>query len=207
MDLEPGCDLDEKRLCERYALSRTPVREVLQQLAGDGYLCIEKNRGAFVSPMTYKTLRSFFKTAPPIYATIAALAAQNSTGIQRDALKRAQQTFRKAVKQKRPQQMAYANNLFHTIMGEMADNQYLWPSLQRLLIDHSRIGQTFYRPHNESMQTRLDRASEHHDRFIVAIDEQDHLVARQLALDHWELSKDYIDLLVGNDPLDFESIA
>lgn len=207
MDLEPDCALDERGLCERYMLSRPPVREVLQQLAGHGYLVIEKNRGAFVSPMNNKTLHSFFKTAPPIYATIAALAAQNSTAEQRVELKDAQRQFCKAVKNKQADEMAYANNLFHSIMGEMADNKYLWPTLQRLLIDHSRIGQTFYRPRNKLMRSRLELASDHHEQFIVAIEEQDHLSAKQLAVDHWDLSQDYIDLLVGHEPLNLESIA
>ena len=34
MDLEPGVVLEEASLAARYALSRTPLREVLQRLAG-----------------------------------------------------------------------------------------------------------------------------------------------------------------------------
>lgn len=29
LDIAPGTDLDEKRLCDRYGISRTPLREVL----------------------------------------------------------------------------------------------------------------------------------------------------------------------------------
>ncbi|NNF77364.1 MAG: GntR family transcriptional regulator, partial [Rhizobiales bacterium] len=40
LDLEPGQSLDEATISREYALSRTPVRDVLRQLAGEGYLTI-----------------------------------------------------------------------------------------------------------------------------------------------------------------------
>lgn len=37
LDIAPGSDLDELRLCDHYGISRTPLREVLQRLAGEGF--------------------------------------------------------------------------------------------------------------------------------------------------------------------------
>ncbi len=204
MELEPGANLDETTLGRAYELSRTPVRDVLRQLAGEGYLNIEENRGAFAAPMSLKTLRDFFQTAPPVYASIAALAAVNWTDAQLAELKAAQRKFQAAVDAGEADQMAYHNNRFHLIMGEMADNQYLWPSLQRLLIDHARIGQTFYRPSNEQMESRLKTACQHHDQFIEAIEARDQTSAQQLAHDHWALSRDDIEMFVRPDPLDMQ---
>ncbi len=204
MDLEPGANLDETTLGRAYDLSRTPVRDVLRQLAGEGYLNIEENRGAFAAPMSLKTLRDFFQTAPPVYASIAALAAVNRTSTQLSDLKTAQHAFQAAVNSGEADQMAYHNNRFHLIIGEMADNQYLWPSLQRLLIDHARIGQTFYRPSNEMMEHRLKTACLHHDQFIDAIEAGDRIMAQQLAYDHWELSRDSIEMFVRPDPLEMQ---
>ena len=59
-DLQPGTYLDESVLAETYEISRPPLREVLNQLAGEEYVVLHKNRGAQVSPMTHKTLRNFF---------------------------------------------------------------------------------------------------------------------------------------------------
>ncbi len=202
MELEPGANLDETRLGKEYALSRTPVRDVLRQLAGEGYLNIEENRGAFAAPMNMKTLRDFFLTAPPVYVSIAALAVENRTSDQLASLKAAQNSFRGAVTDGKADLMAYHNNQFHLIMGEMADNQYLWPSLQRLLIDHARIGQTFYRPKTEAMEASLSEACRHHDQFIDAIEASDSEMVKQLAYDHWELSRKNIDMFVRPDSLD-----
>jgi DNA-binding GntR family transcriptional regulator len=201
MALQPGESLDETSLGKQYKLSRTPVREVLRGMAGEGYLEIAQNRGATVSPMNYKMLRDFFRTAPPIYASIAALAAENRTSNQLSALKAAQRRFCKAVSTSDPDLMAYHNNDFHLIIGEMADNQYLWPSLQRLSIDHARIAHTFYRANNPDMKVRLNTARDHHDQFIDAIERHDAKKAKQLALDHWDLSRDHIEMFVRADPL------
>ena len=207
LDLEPGANLDETRLGLEYELSRTPVREILRRLAGEGYLSIEENRGAFVAPMSHKTLRDFFLTAPPIYASIAALAVDNWKPAQLEALKDAQEHFRAAIETSDVNQMAYYNNRFHLIMGEMADNQYLWPSLQRLLIDHARIGQTFYSPQYESLDERLREACQHHDLFITAIENRDREMAKRLAYDHWALSRDSIEMFVRPDPLDLDMVV
>jgi hypothetical protein len=42
----------------------------------------------------------------------------------------------------------------------------------------------------------------HHDEFIVAIENRDVDGARQLAYDHWELSRHGMALFVHPDPLD-----
>jgi DNA-binding GntR family transcriptional regulator len=204
MVLQPGESLDEVSLVAQYKLSRTPVREVLRQMAGEGYLEITKNRGARVSPMSYKMLRDFFRTAPPIYASIAALAAENRTLKQLSDLKAAQACFCEAVKKSDAELMAYHNNDFHLIIGEMADNQYLWPSLQRLSIDHARIAHTFYRVSDKGMEGRLNTARDHHDQFIDAIEQRNAVKAKQLALDHWDLSRDHIELFVRPDPLNID---
>ena len=49
----PGDRLREEDVGERLNLSRTPVRDVLRQLAGEGYLKLEENRGAKVSSMAW----------------------------------------------------------------------------------------------------------------------------------------------------------
>ena len=62
--------------------------------------------------------------------------------------------------------MVLENNRFHEIMGEMYGNPYLQPSLGRLLIDHARIGHTFFRPRDAEMHRRLGLGGRGHDGFI-----------------------------------------
>lgn len=196
MKRAPGSDIDEVRLAAEYGLSRTPLREVLRVLAGEGFLELRENRGAQVSAMTHKTLRSFFLAAPMIYSAVTRLAAQNATTEQIATLKDIQRHFRKAIADGDIDGRVFYNDRFHAMIGEMADNVYLTASLRRLLIDHARIAGTFYRPRNPLMQEKLSTAVEQHDQMIESIEAGDDDRAAQLAIDHWALSRNLIEMFV-----------
>lgn len=197
MELSPDEVLDEVGLSERYGLSRTPVREVFRRLAGEGYLDIQENRGARVIAMNYATLRNFFLVAPMIYAAVGRLAVHNFRPAQLEDLKQTQQRFRQATQARDALAMVLENNRFHEIMGEMAGNQYLEPSLGRLLIDHGRIGHTFYRPRDPDMEQRLDLSADHHDAFIEAIERRDEEAVVNLVFEHWELSRANMEMFIA----------
>lgn len=200
-DLAPGLALDEAGLAERYGMSRTPLREVLQRLAGAGFVAIEDNRGAKVASMDVGTMRTFFQTAPMIYAAIGRLAAENRTARQIDDLKAAQHTFRTARSGDDASAAALANHRFHAVIGEMAHNSYLTAALDRLLIDHTRLSQTFYRPASAAETALAARAAEQHDGMIAAIEARDATAVVDLTLRHWDLSRDRIERFVRPDPL------
>lgn len=202
LQLEPGSDLDEARLSEEFGLSRTPLREVFRQLTGEGYVELRENRGARVSEMSYKTLRDFFLAAPMIYGAILQLAARNANPAQIESLKAVQKKFRQALKNGSAADRAMTNNRFHEITGKMADNVFLLPSFHRLLIDHARIGITFYQPQNNVMAENLSQASTQHDAIIDAIQAKDERAATQLAEEHWNLSRNQIEMFVMPGGLD-----
>ncbi|MEM7463718.1 MAG: GntR family transcriptional regulator [Pseudomonadota bacterium] len=208
LEIEPGSVLDETALSSEYELSRTPLREVFQRLAGEGYLALEENRGAKVSSMDFTSMRNFFQTAPMIYAAVARLATENANNRQIDRLKNAQLNFRLAGTHGNANEMVMNNHAFHECIGEMAANPYLTPSLNRLLIDHTRMSQFFYRPANEDERALVIKASDQHDQMIAAIENRQPAVIVDLTLEHWALSRDSIERFVRPDPLpvdgDFE---
>lgn len=193
---EPGSYLDESELSKTYGISRPPLRETLNKLAGEGYLVLHKNRGAQVAPMTHKTLRNFFVAAPMVYAAVSQLAAENATPAQILLLKETQRQFRKAIQSGDVAERALMNQQFHAVIGDMADNEFLTPSLRRLLIDHTRIGMSFYNPRNHAMAEERNTAADQHDMFIELIERGDAPAAAQLAIDHWELSRSAIESFV-----------
>ncbi|MBY3001154.1 GntR family transcriptional regulator [Rhizobium leguminosarum] len=197
MELDPDADLDEASLSEKYGLSRTPVRDIFRRLAGEGYIDIRENRGARVIPMNHSTLRNFFLVAPMIYAAIGRLAVQNVKPAQLSDLKQTQERFRSASENMDALAMVLENNRFHEIFGEMSGNVYLQPSLGRLLIDHARIGHTFFRPRNEDMKRRLQVAVGHHDSFIDALGAHDENAVVDLVFEHWELSRENMEMFIA----------
>lgn len=195
-ELEPGVYLDETRLAEVYGISRPPLRESLRQLAGEGYVVLHENRGAQAAPMTHKTLRNFFVAAPMIYSAMARLAVENATSSQILRLKEVQRGFRAAIDGGDASERAIENQRFHAVMGEMADNEFLMPSLMRLLIDHTRIGMQFYSPDRPAMAGPQSTAADQHDMLIASIEARDADAAADLAIAHWELSRSLIESFV-----------
>ena len=98
-------------------------------------------------------------------------------------------------------QAALLNHRFHAEIGLMADNAYLVASLNRLLIDHTRMSQTFYRPTSDADRDRVRLAIEQHDAMIAAFERRETALSMDLALQHWDLSRDQLERFVRPDPL------
>ena len=139
MELAPGASLDEVALAEEFGLSRPPVRELMRQMAAEGYIELEANRAARVASMNFDSLRNYFLAAPLIYVATTKLAARHATKSEVDGLKRIQEQFRTAVEGNLVDDRVLENDSFHFAIGKMAHNAYLLPSLCRLLIDHARL--------------------------------------------------------------------
>lgn len=207
LELAPGSELDESSLSAEYGLSRTPLREVFQRLSGDGYLVTASNRSAKVASMDISTMRIFFQTAPLVYANMAKLAAENRKTSEVHDLRDVQSSFKAAVNQGDANAASLANHRFHATIGEMARNVYLLASLERLLIDHTRLSQTFYRPTEPRDEDSIAKAVEQHDAMISAIEAREPALAMELTLQHWDLSRDRIERFVQPDPLPLDVVS
>lgn len=71
-ELAPGEKIPEQRLCERFGVSRTPLREALKVLASEGIVTLRPNRGAVVSALTLKELDEVF----PVMGALEALSGE-----------------------------------------------------------------------------------------------------------------------------------
>lgn len=190
MELAPGAVVDELALCEEFGLSRPPVRELLRQIAAEGYIELEANRAPRVASMSHESLHSFFLAAPMLYIATTQLAATHASPAEIEGLKRIQQNFRKAIEEKDVENRVLYNDEFHLEIGKMAHNDYLLPSLRRLLIDHARLGKIFYRhPTTDDMQQDLELACDQHDQMIDAIERRDSEAAAEIVRAHFELSR------------------
>lgn len=188
-ELKPGAVLDEVILAEEFGLSRPPVREMMRQLAAEGYIELEANRSARVSGLSYQSLRNFYLAAPALYVTTTWLAAENASALEVEELRAIQVRFRAAIESNNVVECIYANDQFHYAIGRMAHNPYLLPSLRRLQLDHARLGRTFYQPVNDRMVQELALAAQQHDDIIAAIAIRDSKAAGDLVREHLELGR------------------
>lgn len=190
MELAPGAVVDELALCDEFGLSRPPVRELLRQIAAEGYIDLEANRAPRVAAMNHDSLHSFYLAAPLIYIATTQLAATYATPAEIVVLRGIQELFRQAIKERDVENRVLYNDAFHLEIGKMAHNDYLMPSLRRVLIDHARLGTIFYRhPTTDDMQRDLEIACDQHDQMIEAIERRDAETAGQIVREHMELSR------------------
>jgi GntR family transcriptional regulator, rspAB operon transcriptional repressor len=56
----PGLQMVERQLAERFGVSHAPIREALLQLSHEGLLVSQTNRGAQVAPFLESSIRRFF---------------------------------------------------------------------------------------------------------------------------------------------------
>jgi DNA-binding GntR family transcriptional regulator len=74
--LAPGTKLNEREVCERLGISRTPLREAMKVLASEGLIEIAPNRGAFVSKMNETEIWETFEVMSGLEALSGELAAE-----------------------------------------------------------------------------------------------------------------------------------
>ena len=79
-ELAPGQRLDEVSVAQRFAVSRTPVREALKQLAAMELIELRPHRGAVVAGLDPERLAELFEAMTEIEAACARIAAVKLTG-------------------------------------------------------------------------------------------------------------------------------
>ncbi|CUH79074.1 GntR family transcriptional regulator [Tropicibacter naphthalenivorans] len=196
-DLAPGAELDETRLAADYALSRTPMRELFQALAGEGLVVLNPNRGARVAPLGVEQLHDFLQMAPLILATAARLAAEARSPDQLAEMRAALDTLAGAA----DHEATMAGHRFFRLLGEMAGNAYLMPSFNRLVMDHTRLTQGFFAPSSKKEKKQVKRMITQKEAVLAALaaQEPDNAVAEILSL--CELSREHITASLSPNPV------
>ncbi|OAS22603.1 GntR family transcriptional regulator [Methylobacterium platani] len=77
--LAPGEVLNEPDLVTRLGMSRTPVREALKLLAGEGLVTLRRNRAALVARLDPADLVPLFELEAALESACAGLAAERMT--------------------------------------------------------------------------------------------------------------------------------
>jgi DNA-binding GntR family transcriptional regulator len=99
-EFEPGERLVETRLCARYEVSRTVIREVLRQLESEGLVTIVPNRGPIVIELTLFDAKALFEVRTALEGLAGALFAERATPEQRarlsGAMRRISRSYRKS---------------------------------------------------------------------------------------------------------------
>ncbi len=85
-EIRPGQRLIESKLCERFGLSRPPLRQIINQLASEGYVELIPNRGAFAASFDPRRVEDILYLRNLLYPEAVQLAIERITSDEFESL-------------------------------------------------------------------------------------------------------------------------
>lgn len=195
--LKPGEPVDEVGLAERFAMSRTPVREALVRLAGDGLVTMLPNRSTVVSQIDFPNLYTFFDALTLMYRVTTRLAAEFHDAADLDAIRARQAVFARTVMAGDTAGMILTNRDFHVAIAEAARNPYYTQLFVRLLDEGRRILRLYYYPTFAPQEPHPFILE--HEAIIDAIVARDVALCDALARDHADRIVRQIQEMIASD--------
>jgi DNA-binding GntR family transcriptional regulator len=162
--LLPGSRLDEVELARRYGVSRTPIRESLNLLLGEGLVENRARRGAVVAQITPHRLMEMFEVMAELEAMCARLAARRMIDDELAAFEAIHEECRAAAGSRDTDAYFYANERFHFALYAGSHNSFLFEqaaSLQRKLRPYRRL--------QLRVRNRLQRSFDEHQAIVDAL--------------------------------------
>ncbi|ACA18407.1 transcriptional regulator, GntR family [Methylobacterium sp. 4-46] len=175
--LRPGEALNEPDLARRLGISRTPIREALKLLAGEGLVTLRRNRAALVSRLDPAGLVPLFELEAALESYGAGLAAERMSEGDLARLARLQE----AMEALREDRDAYVrlNRQAHRLIVAAARS----PAVAEA---HERAFVRLERARNLALDTggRLDESLAEHRAILAALRARDAEAARLLMARH-----------------------
>ncbi|WP_267549403.1 GntR family transcriptional regulator [Rhizobium rhizogenes] len=200
LELPPGSPIDEVQLSERFGMSRTPIREALVRLAGEGLIDTLPNRSTMVSQIDFLNMHSYFDALVLMYRVTTQLAAKYHRPEDLEIVRARQAEFAEAVDAQDALAMISTNAALHLAIAEAGRNPYFTSLFGRLLNEGRRLLRLYYQSYDDRLPRRF---VEEHDEMIAAIAARDTELAERLAREHAEQIVSQIQkLLVRGDRLD-----
>lgn len=202
LKLAPGSLVDEVQLAERFKMSRTPIREALVRLAGEGLIETLPNRSTMVSNIDFLNMNTFFDALVLMYRVTTRLAAQNHRADDLPAIHDFHRKYAAAVEARDALKMIATNVAFHVAIAESGRNPYFSGLFRRLLDEGQRILRLYYRSYDEQFPQRF---VDEHAEIIAAIEARDMEKADALGKAHAEQIVYQVQKMFARDPkLDIE---
>lgn len=123
--LAPGEKLTEQRVCDEYAVSRTPVREAFRLLERSGLIETVPNRGAFVVGFSRQDLEDMYELRKTYEILAVRWAILRMTDEERSALAEAYEFMEFYTKKGDGDKMLAINMNFHQLIYNGSHNRML----------------------------------------------------------------------------------
>jgi DNA-binding GntR family transcriptional regulator len=175
--LKPGTRLREIEISEWVGASRTPIREALGRLEGEGLIARDPSRGMIVAELDHGMVAELYDMREVLEGTAAGLAARHASDAEIDALREIAQRDREIGDD--PARLSRANRLFHEAMFRCAHNRFLMRAVNTLRQSMVLLGQTTL-----GIAGRAETARREHSAIVEAIARHDAEAATAAARAH-----------------------
>ncbi|NHN84523.1 FCD domain-containing protein [Acetobacter musti] len=131
--LVPGQKISEKKLCEQFGISRTPLREALKVLASEGLIELLPRRGAVVAQITEADIRDLFPIMGALEGLAGELACARMTERDLEHLQELHDQMMRSYQRRDEQRYLRQNRKMHEAIFEVARNPALTEMYQQVL--------------------------------------------------------------------------
>ena len=178
-ELKPGDAIDEMALCERYGISRTPLREALKVLNSEGLIELIPRKGSFVRSMDIEELNELFPVMAVLEGLCAREAVENCTPPDLKQLEMMHAKLEEYAEQGNIDAYYEQNFVFHQAIQDLSANKWL----QRIIGDLRKILR-LARHMQLTIPGRLSASLEEHRQIMKAFRKHDPDMADQNMQDH-----------------------
>ena len=200
--MPPGARIDEGALVRDLRISRTPVREALIRLAGEGLVELLPNRGARVADIPLVALPEFFEALSLAQRATHRWAALRRTTADLARIEAEHRRFARVARSE-PEAIPAANRAFHAAIAQAARNAFLAQSYGELLDQGLRLARFTVLhdpPRGTTRRRHFDAVVADHEVLLRAIRRGDAAAAERCAVEHAALFRGRVlDFLASAD--------
>lgn len=189
--LKPGDPLNERALSEELRISKTPIREALQQLEKEGFVENVPHKGSFVSRISVQDIREIFEVREILECAAAKGSAVKGELDKLKAMKRRLESNER-VNGKTPLKLMKAGDQIHNHLFEGFGNNRLTETYRRLQDHIDRLRMHFVTQFDPN---RLEQSSKEHKEILDALIAKDPIAAENAVRIHLRKAQDYIKQL------------
>ena len=190
-----GEQYTEEELAAMLQMSRTPTREAMLRLAGEGLVEVRPRHGMRIKPVSQVDMREIYEVLTALESMAAALAAARSD--QGESVKQLRNAIRDmdaALERDDLAAWAVADERFHTLLVEAAGNSRLTELVQTYVGQSHRVRMLTLR-----LRPKPSMSNRDHEAVVDAVAAHDAKRAREIHFTHREQSgRMLVDLLASH---------
>lgn len=179
-DLQPGHPLSETRLSKLLGISRTPVREALQQLAQEGLVQVIPGRAVTVAARSVQEVLNVVHIRSILEPELVRLASEAASSAEIKTLREAVQKMEEAVENNDQIGWSRADTIFHETLGLACPNKLLG----EMVIQMRNRVHYLANVDSQTNPARLAACTQEHRHIVEAIAARDSRAAEQATRDH-----------------------